>query len=94
MTPENWLTVQVARTEMKKWREERGVDKGRKAMSEFVAHKRKTQIIRELNQFLSERSHTSADKEFKDNSMDYYYADEIINTMLDAEKRLRRLLSC
>jgi hypothetical protein len=91
--PENWLTVQVAKTEMKKWREERGADKGRNATSEFVAHKRKTQIIRELNQFLSERSPLRAMiLEFKDNNMDYYYVDEIINTMLDAEKRIKEII--
>ncbi len=93
--PENWLTVQVAKTEMQKWREERGADKskGRKAMSEFAIHKRKTVVVRELNMFLSERSPLRAMiLEMKDNTTDFYYIDEVINTMLEAQKRINEVI--
>jgi hypothetical protein len=76
---------------MRKLREERGADKrSKKPMSVYAVHKRKTVIIRKVNEFLSERSELKRMiVEINERGpTDLYYISEIVSALREAKGRI------
>jgi hypothetical protein len=90
------MSVQDAKQTMLALREDRGADKLRKrGMSINAMHRRKTIIIRKVNEFLSPRSDViQMIREIQQrDKTDFYYIDEIAESLKKAMDRIKAVLS-